>query len=110
VVDDYLKMESFEMADFEMLIKDALNKLNELLQEVNGKEEEWFYAMEKKCDIYYGGDALRLMMLLHFEQYEEAMDYINKSDSYSGGFVDRNVSLYDRVLAHCKTKTKKSQS
>jgi len=107
VVDDDLKLESLEMEDFELLIKDALKKLDSLLRKIKGNEETWFYAEEKKHNSYFQDDALRLMILLHFEKYEETMDYINNSDNDNGGFQDGNDSLYDRVMAYCKAKAKK---
>ena len=104
VASESIKVESLEVSDFETPLKNALDVLQRLLQQVKGSEEEWFYVEEEKCSSYFQDDALRLMILLHFEKYAEAMAYIESSDG-SGGFVVGDESLYDRVIKYCKSKT-----
>jgi len=105
VIDKHVKMEKFEISALEELVKDSLKTLSDLLQQVKDNEEDWFYAEEKKHFRYYQDDALRLMMLLHFEKYTEAMDYIRNSDNDSGGFVNAGKSLYENVNRYCRQKS-----
>jgi len=100
------KMETLEISELEELVKKALGTLYALLQQIKGKEIDWFYAQEKKQLCYYQDDALRVMMLLHHGKYTETMEYIHNSDSGNGDFVNEGKSLYERVSLYCKRKNK----
>ena len=102
VTDTRTKMETLEVAELEELVKEALKIFFDLLQQIKGKETDWFYAEEKKQLSYYQDDALRLMMLLHHEKYTEAMEYIHNSGRTGGGFENEGKSLYERVSLYCK--------
>lgn len=68
----------FDTEETEMYLKQELEHFSEHIQSVSSDGLSWFYKMEAAQDRYWQCDVMRLMILLHNNRTDEALEYASQ--------------------------------
>ena len=69
---------TFDTAETEMYLKKELECFSEHIQSVSSDGLSWFYKMEASKERYWQCDVMRLIILLHNNRTDEAVEYANQ--------------------------------